>query len=112
LTVQERDRGGRQHTRDADRREPRPALHLPGEPAEAPGFGAAPPLRTDLGADRRQQRGDDGEGRGQRHDPLSNKAAAAQLFVSPRTIDFHLRNVFSKLQVSSRAELMALPLDL
>jgi DNA-binding NarL/FixJ family response regulator len=43
---------------------------------------------------------------------LSNRDAAAQLFVSPRTVDFHLRNVFSKLGVSSRAELTALPLDL
>ena len=43
---------------------------------------------------------------------LSNRDAAAQLFVSPRTVDFHLRNVFSKLGVASRAELTALPLDL
>jgi DNA-binding CsgD family transcriptional regulator len=43
---------------------------------------------------------------------LSNKDVAAQLFVSPRTVDFHLRNVFRKLGVSSRAELAALPLDL
>jgi DNA-binding CsgD family transcriptional regulator len=43
---------------------------------------------------------------------LSNRDAAAQLFVSPRTIDFHLRNVFTKLGVASRAELTALPLDL
>jgi DNA-binding CsgD family transcriptional regulator len=43
---------------------------------------------------------------------LSNRDVAAQLFVSPRTVDFHLRNVFSKLGVSSRAELTALPLDL
>jgi DNA-binding NarL/FixJ family response regulator len=43
---------------------------------------------------------------------LSNKDAAARLFVSPRTIDFHLRNVFSKLGVSSRAELTALALEL
>jgi DNA-binding CsgD family transcriptional regulator len=43
---------------------------------------------------------------------LSNRDVAAQLFVSPRTVDFHLRNVFAKLQVSSRAELTALPLDL
>ena len=43
---------------------------------------------------------------------LANRDVAAQLFVSPRTVDFHLRNVFAKLQVSSRAELTALPLDL
>jgi DNA-binding CsgD family transcriptional regulator len=43
---------------------------------------------------------------------LSNRDAAAQLFVSPRTVDFHLRNLFSKLGVASRSELAALPLDL
>ncbi|WP_346125431.1 LuxR C-terminal-related transcriptional regulator, partial [Micromonospora coerulea] len=43
---------------------------------------------------------------------LSNRNVAAQLFVSPRTVDFHLRNCYSKLGVSSRAELTALPLDL
>jgi DNA-binding CsgD family transcriptional regulator len=42
---------------------------------------------------------------------LSNRDAAAQLFLSPRTIDFHLRNVFTKLGVSSRTELTALRLD-
>jgi DNA-binding CsgD family transcriptional regulator len=42
---------------------------------------------------------------------MSNRDAAAQLFLSPRTIDFHLRNVFAKLGVASRTELAALPLD-
>jgi DNA-binding NarL/FixJ family response regulator len=43
-------------------------------------------------------------------DGLSNKEVAAQLFLSPRTIDSHLRNVFSKLGVKSRTQLARLPL--
>ncbi|NUT54933.1 MAG: hypothetical protein HOQ03_02975 [Thermoleophilia bacterium] len=42
---------------------------------------------------------------------LSNREVAAQLFLSPRTIDFHLRNVFTKLEIASRPELATLQLD-
>ena len=36
----------------------------------------------------------------------TNKEVAARLFLSPRTIDYHLRKIYTKLGISSRAELM------
>ena len=41
----------------------------------------------------------------------SNRDAAAELFLSPRTVEYHLRKVFTKLVISSRAELVRMQLD-
>jgi len=35
---------------------------------------------------------------------LTNRKAAEQVFLSPHTIDFHLRQIFHKLQIDSRVD--------
>jgi DNA-binding NarL/FixJ family response regulator len=42
-------------------------------------------------------------------DGLSNPEIGVQLFISPRTVQYHQRKVFQKLGITSRNQLLRLP---
>jgi DNA-binding CsgD family transcriptional regulator len=42
-------------------------------------------------------------------DGLSNPEIGGQLFISPRTVQYHLHKVFAKLDISSRNQLVRIP---
>ncbi|MDT7539708.1 MAG: sigma-54 dependent transcriptional regulator, acetoin dehydrogenase operon transcriptional [Actinomycetota bacterium] len=71
----------------------------PAKKASSSGFGWSSLTETELAVAQKISSG------------MTNREAAAHLYVSPHTIDFHLRKLFRKLAVNSRVELTRVVLE-
>jgi DNA-binding CsgD family transcriptional regulator len=108
----------RRENRRVDAREQLRAAHEAFSGIGAGGF--AERARHELLATGETVRGRTDDGRGEltpqeahiarlARDGLSNPEIGAQLFISPRTVQYHLRKVFAKLDITSRSQLSRLP---
>jgi DNA-binding CsgD family transcriptional regulator len=81
-------------------------LDAPQPPAPGPGPGPGPDSRPAFGWD--SMTGTERSVAAVIAEGATNREAGARLFLSPHTIDFHLRQIYRKLDIASRVELARL----